>query len=141
MAMAEEYTIIAPSNFMGGKAKWYPLEDLRARIPIHMLENPNGVLGFDPLRARYLADHFDHVYLDIDVELFRPLYLKDAPQADGPGVLVGNGVPADGLQAWETYLSLSPRFSRPADLMFASMPAQPPPVESFRHHYARGKYF
>lgn len=137
--MADEYTLIAPNNFMG--AGFVFIGAVWRSLPQYLQEHTNGPrMGFDALRAYYLSRHFDHVYLDVDVQLFRPLELLDVPQADGPGVLVGTGDPIKGLACWDMYLHLCPRFCRPASLMFAGNQVQPAPKSYFHHHYAKGEY-
>jgi hypothetical protein len=143
--LSESYTLIAPANFMGAGVDWVPLEDVWAELPPHFRANPNGHNQFDPLRARYLATHFDHVYLDIDVELWAPLKIGPFPRFEGPGVLLGNGDADLGLACWETYLRLSPAFCRPASLMFADCPCARNLEEAdkkvFVHRFAGGRYF
>lgn len=143
--MAESYTLIAPANFMGPKADWVPLEDLWAEIPAYFRSHPNGHNQFDPLRVRYLATHFDRVYLDIDVQLKSPLEIKSHPQCEGPGVLLGNGDAALGLACWDAYLRLCPAFCRPATLMFSGCPSMrnldADDKKHFIHHFAHGAYF
>lgn len=138
-AMASRYTLISPTDFMGGE--WVPFSDVRSRLPAYMQKNTNGPLMiFDAMRAKYLSGHFDHVYLDVDVQLLKPIALQVQPQCAGPGILVGNGVPADGLAAWANYARLSPAFCRPASLMFAGIPHGEVPADSYRHFYAHGVY-
>lgn len=145
--MAESYTLIAPENFMGPKAHFMPLDSLWAQLPSYFRECPNGHNQFDPLRAWYLATHFDHVYLDIDVKLSEPLEIKPFPRFDGPGILIGNGDVGMGLACWETYLRLSPTCCRPAPLMFADCAAarnihiHPSERKKYHHCYAHGAYF
>jgi len=143
--LSESYTLIAPANFMGPGVQFVQIEDLWAEIQAYFRANPNGHNQFDPLRARYLATHPDHVYLDIDVELFAPLEIKAFPRFDGPGVMIGNGDAALGLACWETYLRLSPGFCRPAPLMFADCRAarnlDAEDKAKFHHHFAKGRYF
>lgn len=143
--VAESYTLIAPKNFMGPRANFVPLESLWAEIPAYFQWNPNGHNRYDPLRVRFLATHFDHAYLDIDVELFEPLEIRAYPQCDGPGVMLGNGDAAMGLACWDAYLRLSPAFCRPATLMFSGCASmrntEPEDKVKYRHHFARGQYF
>lgn len=139
--MAESYTLIAPRNFMGPRAHFVPLDELWAEIPAYFRANPNGHNQFDPPRVRYLATHFEDVYLDIDIELREPLEILEYPQCDGPGVLLGNGDANLGLSCWETYLRLSPSFSRPATLMFSDCPSMRNIQAQYHHHLAHGAYF
>lgn len=137
--MAEEYTLIAPSNFMG--AKFVSIQEVWTSLPEYLRKNTNGPrMEYDAMRVRYLTSHFDHVYLDVDVELLSPIGLKGLPQNAGPGVLVGNGNPETGKKCWEAYLRLCPNFCRPASLMFSGIPRLEVPTSLFIHHYAKGNY-
>lgn len=137
--MAEEYTLIAPQNFMG--AKFVPLNEVWSAIPSYLKEHTNGPrMEFDALRVRFLSRNFDMAYLDIDVELHAPIPLADKPQCSGPGVMVGNGNRDIGLQSWVKYLELCPRCCRPATLAFSGMGAKEVPPSLFTHHYAKGRY-
>lgn len=137
--MADSYTLIAPANFMG--AGFVHFDKVRECLPWHLQENTNGPrMIFDAMRVWYLSHHFDHAYLDVDVELFSPLTLFDAPQQAGPGVLVGNGDIILGQRCWEAYLRMCPQFCRPASLMFSGIPVVEAPESVFVHHYAKGAY-
>lgn len=137
--LADGYTLISPVNFMG--ANWVPFAEVWAALPDYMRRNTNGpLMGFDAMRALYLSRHFDHVYLDVDVQLLMPLALRDRPQADGPGVLIGNGDPVVGRAAWAAYLRMCPRFCRPASLMFSGLFPSTPPKGLYIHTHARGQY-
>jgi hypothetical protein len=142
---AKSYTLIGSVDFMG--ADFVPIEEVeevvrresgharweRARFG-------DGGYHFDALRAYYLARHFDHVYLDIDVELHAPIPLLPAVQKAGPGVMVGNGNAALGLTCWQTYLRKSPNIFLLAPLMFVGLAPLDVPPHLFTHHFANGKY-
>lgn len=137
--MAESYTLISPLNFMGGN--WVSFVDVMDSLPAHLRENHNGPrMIFDAMRARYLSEHFDHVYVDVDVELIQPIPILDLPQKAGPGVLVGNGQRDWGWDAWAAYLRMCPKFCRPASLMFHGVPHVEVPEKYYIHHYANGRY-
>jgi hypothetical protein len=137
--MSEGYTLIALENFMG--RGFYPLQDLRQEVEREMPGFPLvGRDRFDPLRAYYLSRHFDHVYLDLDVQLHQPIPLLPEGQINGPGVLAGNGDAAHGLACWERYKALTRSSLRPASLMFTAGPVRMVPPEFFTHHHAHGDY-
>jgi hypothetical protein len=138
--MAESYTLIAPKNFMGGA--FYPISQAWQDVPQYLRENPNGKhLAFDVMRMRYISEHFDHVYIDVDVNLLRPIEIGTCPMEAGPGVLAGNGDVEDGKRCWEGYLKYCPKFCRPASLRYSGLPVEPVPPDSFIHDHARGNYF
>jgi hypothetical protein len=141
--MAEEYTLIAPQNFMGPRARFVPISEAWAQVPEHLRKNTNGPrMEFDAMRVRYLTQHFDQVYLDLDVELFQPIELGPVPQMSGSGVLAGNGDSATAAACWETYLRMCPSFCRPASLMFSGgAPVREVPEAYFKHWFAQGEYF
>jgi len=137
--LAESYTLIAPQNFMG--AGFVPFSEVWEALPEYLRKNTNGpLMAFDAMRCLYLSQHFDHVYLDIDVELIQPLGLMDKPQKAGPGVLVGNGDPVLGAACWQNYLRMCPQFCRPASLIFSGVDHCEAPADRFHHHYAKGAY-
>ena len=143
--MAESYTLIGVRNFMGGE--FVPLEDVEATVRMlsghAMWERARfgaGGYHFDALRAYYLAHHFDHVYLDIDVELHAPIPLLSEVQKAGPGVLVGIADAAVGQACWQTYLEKSPNIFLLAPLMFLGRRPLEVPSHLFTHHFARGRY-
>lgn len=144
--MAEEYTLIAPQNFMGQRARFVPISEAWNQVPEYLRKNTNGPrMEFDAMRVRYLTQHFDHAYFDIDVQLFQPIEIREHPQSAGSGLLVGNGDPSLGAACWAAYLRMCPQYCRPASLMLAGLaavfPLEPEEGKLFIHHFARGQYF
>lgn len=144
--MADSYTLIAPKNFMGPRVEFVPISEVWNALPEVLRKNQAGPrMEFDAMRVYWLAHHFDHVYLDLDVELLAPLDLKPHPQCDGAAVLVGNGDAALGFSCWNAYLRRCPEFCRPATLMFSECPSMrnPDPEDQakYTHRPAQGQYF
>lgn len=139
--MSDYYALISPVDFMG--ANHSPFSDLHEKIPRYLQENTNGPrMLFDAMRVRYLTLYFDFSYLDIDVELHKPLEVLTHPQKAGPGILVGNGNQEDGAKCWEYYLHMCHHFCRPASLMFPrEVGVKEIPPETYTHYYQKGLYF
>lgn len=140
LGRASHYTLVAPADFLGADS-FYPLEALQVEVEAAL---PGvavaGRYRFDALRAYFLARHFDHVYLDVDVELLSPIDLQAKCQADTPGVMAGNGDPALGPACWARYAERCRRVLRPASQMFSGFPVQEAPKNSYHHHFAHGDY-
>lgn len=136
--LAEEYTLIAPVNFMG--RGFFPLSEVLKGAQSELVPSVVGRYKFDAIRVKYLSEHFDHCYLDVDVELYSPIECGPLPSSATPGVMAGNGDPTTGKQCWETYKRYCQRVLRPATLAFMDTGFMPADPTKFVHHFAHGEY-
>jgi hypothetical protein len=139
--MSDQYILIGQENFMG--RDFVSFDSVYQSLPDDLRNRTNGSLKiFDAIRCFYLAHHFGMAYFDIDIELTQPIKILDIVQMSGPGVLVGNGDAALGLQCWQDYLAYCKNFGcRPASLLFGKMKKGKIIESGFKHHYAQGNYF